>query len=146
MELGVWFLWGNVGIYPLLSWIPPSSGRWDAELASLSTQLQPGSPSLGRMRWWQGFSLQLLHCFCSLMRGAGWSPRQRLELQSPLESRSACRQASSPLWGVGEHIRPYLDSQNGTQGCAIKKQHLSVKIIFTTSIVEFRQIDLTKPS
>lgn len=40
----------------------------------LSTQLQLGSPSLVRMCWWQGFSLQLLHCFCSLMRGVGWTP------------------------------------------------------------------------
>ena len=33
-----------------------------------------------------------------------------------------------------------------TQGSAIKKQHRSVEIIFTTSVDEFRQIDLTEPS
>lgn len=147
MELGMWFIWGNAGSRPLLSWIPPGSGRWDTEL--ICTQLQSGSPSLVRMRWWQGFSLQLLRCFCSLMRGVGWNPPAKDGAAEPSgepKSLSVCRQASSPLWRVGEHIRPYLGSQNGTQGCAIKKQHLSVKIIFTTSIVEFRQIDLTKPS
>lgn len=140
--------------YPSFAELNPSR-QWEVGhrahcvLTPLGTQLQPGSPSLVRMHCWQEFSLQLLHCFCSLMRGAGWIPPAKAgdaEPSGESESRSVCRQASSPLWGVGEHIRPYLGSQNGTQGSAIKKQHLSVKIIFTTSVVEFRQIDLTKPS
>lgn len=134
MELGVWFMWGNAGTRPLLSWIPPNSGRWDtAHLVYTEHTAAAWKHTPGKDALIAGIRSPVSALFLQFNERGGLDPPAKAGAAEPSgepERLSVCRQAaSSPLWGVGEHIRYYLGSQNGTQGCAIKKQHLSVKII-----------------